>query len=319
MPMTIDRDTVAICMATCNGETYLRAQLDSILGQTCSNWILFLRDDSSTDGTLAILRQYAAAWPDKICLIGDDSLPGGSAKQNFAAIVDWVNSRYSFAYFMFADQDDVWLDTKIEKSLTLLKQHEHDPATPLLVHTDLTVVDQALGVLGESFFAYRALDPHVTDLRRLLIQNNATGCTMLWNRALNDLLDLADPKVAMHDWWITLTACALGKILCLEEPTILYRQHGNNVVGATRVNSLAFIRKRLGNLCHVRQTLRQAVDQAGAFLACHEERLTPEQVRILGLFSTLYSRGKLGRIALVCRESFLKQGWIQILGELLFI
>ena len=316
--MTINRDTIAICMAAYNGEDYLREQLDSILGQTYGNWILFVRDDASTDGTLAILRQYAAAQPDRICLIEDTALPGGSPRQNFASILQWIGSRYSFSYFMFADQDDIWLDTKIEKSIALLRANEKDD-TPLLVHTDLTVVDAALSVLGESFFDYHALDPGITQLRRLLIQNNATGCTMLWNRALNDLLDLNNPRAAMHDWWVTLTACAFGRILCLRESTILYRQHTNNVVGATRVNSLAFVFKRLRDIGYVRHTLRQAVTQAGAFLECHRQRLSPEQVRVLQLFSGLYSRGKLGRVMLVCRESFLKQGPVQVLGELFFI
>lgn len=319
MLMTINRDTIAICMAAYNGEAYLREQLDSIVRQTYGNWILFVRDDASTDGTLAILRQYAAACPDRICLIEDADLPGGSPKQNFASILKWVGSRYSFSYFMFADQDDIWQDTKIEKSFALLRDHETDDKTPLLVHTDLTVVDAALSVLGESFFDYHALNPRITDLRRLLIQNNATGCTMLWNRALNDLLDLGNPGAAMHDWWVTLTACAFGRILCLAEPTILYRQHKANVVGATRVNSLAFVWKRLQDVQYVRDTLKGAVIQAGAFLACHKERLSPEQTYILQQFSSLYSHGKLGRIALVCRESFLKQGLIQVLGELLFI
>lgn len=318
MPMTINRDTIAICMAACNGEAFLRELLESILAQTYGNWMLFVRDDASTDGTLAILRQYAAAYPDKICLLEDPALSGGSSKRNFASILEWVGSRYSFSYFMFADQDDLWLDTKIEKSLALLRAHETDDM-PLLVHTDLTVVDAVLSVLGESFFDYHALDPQITDLRRLLIQNNATGCTMLWNRALNDLLDLGNPDAVMHDWWVTLTACAFGKILCLKEPTILYRQHTNNVVGATRVNSLAFVWKRLKDVRYVRDTLKQTVAQAGAFLAYHEERLNPEQTRILQLFSSLYSRGKLGRVMLVCRESFLKQGLVQVLGELLFI
>jgi hypothetical protein len=317
--MTINHETIAICMAACNGEAYLREQLDSILRQTYGNWILFVRDDASTDGSVALLRQYAAAYPDRICLIEDAALPGGSAKRNFASILKWVGSRYSFSYYMFADQDDLWQDTKIEKSLALLRNHETDSEQALLVHTDLTVVDAELSLLGESYFDYRSLDPKITDLRRLLIQNNATGCTMLWNRALNDLLDLGNPGVAMHDWWVTLTACAFGKILCLEDSTILYRQHKRNVVGATRVNSLAFVWKRLLDARYVRGTLNRAVTQAGAFLSHYRDRLSPEQIHILQLFSNLYSHGKLGRIAVVCRESFLKQGWIQVLGELLFI
>lgn len=177
--MHIDHETIAICMATYNGDNYLREQIDSILSQTNQNWVLFVRDDNSTDSTLQILQQYASLYQNKIVLIEDPSLAGGSAKQNFASILSWVSKRYSFSYFMFSDQDDVWLDTKIEKSLQFMKDNESDRSVPLLVHTDLTVVDRQLSVLDASFFHYRKLDPHQTKLCRLLVQNNVTGCTML--------------------------------------------------------------------------------------------------------------------------------------------
>lgn len=317
--MEINETTVAICMATYNGERYLSEQIESILKQTYKNWVLFIRDDASGDRTLEIIRRYAADYPEKIIQITDDSLSGGSAQKNFTAVLSWVSRNYPFRYFMFADQDDVWMDTKIEKSLRLLRQNEQNNPIPLLLHTDLKVVDHDLTVRGESFFAYRSLDPQVTDLRHLLIQNNMTGCTMLWNKALNDILDLRNDAIVMHDWWIGLTACVFGKIVCLREPTLLYRQHGGNTVGATRVNSVGFILKRLREKDHVRQVLRKPVHQAGAFLACYESRLTPEQKAVLQTFSGLYSHGKIVRIMTVCRESFLKQGWIQIIGELLFI
>lgn len=317
--MHIDHETIAICMATYNGDSYLREQIESVLNQTNQNWVLFVRDDNSTDSTLQILQQYTSLYQNKIILIEDASLAGGSAKQNFASILSWVSTHYSFSYFMFADQDDVWLDTKVEKSLQFMKDNEADGSIPLLVHTDLTVVDRQLSVLADSFFHYRNLDPHLTDLRRLLVQNNVTGCTMLWNRALNDLLDLRNQNIVMHDWWITLTACVFGKILCLEEPTILYRQHGSNVVGATRVNSFGFILKRLRSYKQVQSKLKMSVAQAGAFLEHYKASLSQDQADILQQFSSLYHYGKLGRIIRICRGSFLKQGLIQIIGELLLI
>lgn len=317
--MTIDHNTVAICMATYNGETYIEEQIASILKQTYTNWVLFIRDDHSRDGTVEAIRGFIARYSDKIILIEDGTLKGGSAKQNFASILQWVTEHYDFQYFMFSDQDDVWLGEKIEKTMAAMKKNENSPDQPLLVHTDLKVVDQDLQVLGESFFQYRALNPEVKDLRHLLIQNNITGCTMLWNKALNDLIDIGDEAVAMHDWWITLTACVFGKIVCLKEATVLYRQHGSNVVGATKVNSLGFIKKRLSNLSHVRKTLHMAVDQAGLFLGQNREELPSETQRILRIFSELYTKNKLIRMATVWKESFLKQGLLQIIGELIFI
>ena len=317
--MNINADTVAVCMASYNGEKYIGEQLDSIIGQSYENWVLFIRDDHSSDKTVEILRKYAGEYPEKIVLIEDPALSGGSSKKNFAGILSWVTAHWDFRYFMFADQDDSWLEDKIEKSLRLMKQQEDDGNTPVLVHTDLKVVDRDLQVLAESFFQYRSLQTDKKDLRHLLIQNNITGCTMLWNRKLNALVDLNQEAVAMHDWWMALAASAFGKIVCLEESTILYRQHGGNVVGATRVNSLGFLWKRLTNLSHVKKTLHQAVQQAGAFLEYYETSLSEEQKNILRTFSELYSHGKLQRVVTVCKGKYLKQGLVQIIGELLFI
>lgn len=318
--MRIDESTVAICMGTYNGALFIEEQLGSLLRQTYQNWVLFIRDDTSGDETAAIVDKFAAAYPEKIIVIKDPALAGGSAQRNYASILSWVKENFDFPYYMFADQDDVWLEDKVEKSIRAMQDHEKEHKNiPILVHTDLTVVDRDLNVLSESFFAYRALDPDVQDLRHLLIQNNITGCTMMWNKALNQLLDLGSEAVAVPDWWVTLTAAAFGEIVCVKEATILYRQHGKNAVGATHVNSVGFVIKRMLNGDHVKTTLRKAVCQAQSFLAYHDAILSEEQKRILHRFSTLYDHNKWKRILIICQESFFKQGIVQVIGELLFI
>jgi len=315
----INANTVAICMAAYNGEKYIEEQIESIRRQTYTDWVLFIRDDNSKDRTVEIIQKYTSQYKNKIVLIEEPSLAGGSARQNFASILFWVKKNYNFHYFMFSDQDDVWLEEKIEKSIQSMKKAEEGDDLPILVHTDLKVVDQSLDVLGDSFFQYRALNPDVQDLRHLLIQNNITGCTMLWNRALNDLIDINDKAVVMHDWWIALAACVFGKIVCVKESTILYRQHGHNVVGATKVNTPGFIIKRLSGSSHVRETLHMATQQAAAFSKYYHSELRSETLNILTCFSNLYEHNKVIRILTVCRESFLKQGIVQIIGELMFI
>lgn len=312
---------IAICLATYNGESYITEQLDSILAQTHHAWTLFIRDDCSTDNTLSILQSYASRYPEQIKLIANCSKKSVGSKNNFASILNWVNTHYSFDYYMFSDQDDVWLKNKIKYSFNELQQTERrlSKSMPLLLHTNLKVVDQNLNPLGDSFFKYRALNPDTTDLPHLLVQNNVTGCTMMWNKALNDLLKLDNPDIAMHDWWITLAASCFGNIICLQRPTILYRQHQKNVIGATQVNTPLFLFKRLTGDTQVRETLLLSIKQAKTFLHVYQSQLSTEQIQILTAFINITKHHKLSRIAIAFKYHFLKQGIIQIIGELLYL
>ena len=326
-----DNKTVAVCMATYNGAAYLPAQIDSILAQTYKNRILFIRDDSSTDDTPSILREYREKYPEQIVLIEGDSEGKHGSNENFAKALKYVKENYDFRYFMFSDQDDVWLPEKIEKTLKAMRRKELETLrnteergfmqsdVPILIHTDLRVVDEKLDTLGESFVKYRALNPGVKDLSHLLAQNNATGCTMMWNKALNDIINLEDERVFQHDWWMSLAACCFGKIAFLNQSTILYRQHGNNVVGATKVNTLGFILKRLAGNNHVKDVCRNSVLQAEGFLENYRKDLSREQIRILETYADLYNHRKPYRVFQVIKGKYLKQGVVQIIGELMFI
>ena len=319
--MVYNTTPIAICLATYNGESYISEQLDSILAQTCPDWTLFIRDDRSTDSTLSILEAYAVRHPEKIVLIPNSSGKSSGSKNNFASILNWVNERYTFHYYMFSDQDDVWLKNKVKSSLKRLQKAEEQYSAdmPLLLHTDLRVVDQELHPLGESFFKYRALNPDVTDLSHLLVQNNVTGCTMLWNQALNSLLHLDNEQIAMHDWWITLAASCFGKIICLPKPTILYRQHRKNVIGATRVNTPRFLLSRLAGNTQVKETLQLSFAQAQTFLQVYRNHLNSGQIRTLNAFINIKKHNKALRIAIAFKYHFLKQGFVQIIGELLYL
>lgn len=311
--------SIAIIMATYNGEKYLRAQLDSILSQTYTDWTLYVRDDGSSDNTVEILKKYRDSFPEKIRLIDDKNLPGGGSKENFASALRWVSDHKRHKYFMFSDQDDCWDKEKVEITLEKMHEIEESYSGPILIHTDLEVVDENLQSLGKSFIKYRALNPNKKDLPHLLVQNNITGCTMCWNEKLNALLRLDNPDVAMHDWWIALTASSFGSIGYVNKATIQYRQHGNNVVGATKVNTISFIIKRLTGSAHVRKTLDIAREQANSFLKIYKNDLSRKDRDIIEHFVNLFEKPKVFRVLEVLHGHYLKQGIVQIIGELIFI
>lgn len=310
---------ILICMATYNGEQYLEQQLESLCRQTCQDFLLFVHDDGSTDNTREILKNWEKSNKLNMVVLNDD-LCFHSSSKNFVHLLSEAEKRWGkFSYYMFCDQDDVWKDDKIAVTLKRMRQAEKKYNQPTLVHTDLEVVDAELHSIALSYLKYRSINPYIKKLNRLLIQNNVTGCTMMWNQKLNQILNWKNVNPAMHDWWITLVASLFGRIVFLDRSTILYRQHEDNVVGATKVNSISFVIHRLSNLQYVRMKFRQSVQQAGDLLRIYGKRCDKEEKILLKQYSRLYEVNKIKRTYVVLRYKFLKQSPVQIIGELLFI
>lgn len=215
--------TVKILLATYNGQDYLAEQVRSIQAQTVTDWELLIRDDGSTDGTHEVIRELVAS-DSRIRWINPDEMINLGVIKSFYTLVKYEPADYYF----FSDQDDVWLPNKLEVTL---KRAQAEPADqPLLVYTDLKVVDEDLNVLHESMIATQSHHAN-TELHQELTENTVTGGTMMINKALADLWQTAD-DLLMHDWYLALVAAALGKLVYLDRATQLYRQHCNNVLGA---------------------------------------------------------------------------------------
>jgi glycosyltransferase involved in cell wall biosynthesis len=222
---------VHVLLATYNGERYLKEQIESILNQTYKKIKIIIRDDGSKDETLEIVDQYINDYPGIIINITQNECNCGVA-YNFLKLLEYSSAEY----IMFCDQDDIWLPNKIELSLNRIKELEckFNIATPILIHTDMQVVDENLNLISGSFWNYQLLSPDIKSLNRLLIQNHVTGCTMMINKALRDISLPAQNGIIMHDWWIALVAATFGQIDYVNAQTMLYRQHTCNVEGAKK-------------------------------------------------------------------------------------
>jgi glycosyltransferase involved in cell wall biosynthesis len=305
MPSLID-----IVLATYNGAAYLPAQLDSLFAQTCQDFRLLVRDDGSSDGTPGVLADYATRYPGRMVMVPND---GGRLKAagSFATLLE----RAEAPYVMCCDQDDVWVPDKV--ALTLAAMHDleqrHGTAAPLLVDTDLMVVDERLAVLAESFWRFSRIHPErITRLSRLLMQNFVTGCTMMVNRPLLALALPIPAGAMMHDWWLALVAIRFGHARPIAKATVLYRQHGRNEVGADRWSFWEGIR----NLLLHRDRRRKAIAdqaklfalvaaQATAFVARFGQRLTPAEHEMIRGFCALGGQGFFGRRHLMLKHDFL--------------
>ena len=213
---------ISILLASYNGEKYIAEQIESLLGQTIQDFKLFICDDKSTDGTFNIVAEYSQKHPEKI-FAEQNSENSGGTKHNFLRMM--INHKAD--YVMLCDQDDVWLPDKIEVTLARMKdmESEYGADTPLLVHTDLKVVNENLKTVSPSFKAAMNANYEKTRLRNQIIQNTLTGCTAMYNRALANLITDIPRFTVMHDWWLNVTASAFGRISAIDAQTVLYRQH----------------------------------------------------------------------------------------------
>ena len=312
-------DRVDILMATYNGAAYIGEQIESLLRQTHRGWSLIVRDDGSQDDTVSIVRNYAEQHRGRIRLIQTASGALGPAG-SFSVLLEASQANY----VMFCDQDDVWLPTKVELSLATLQQQEtmFGPSTPLLVHTDLAVVNHRMHTLADSYWNYQNLDPEAgCRLNRLLAQNVVTGCSVMMNRSLVDLATPIPAQAVMHDWWCALVAAAFGGIVHITTPSILYRQHLGNSIGAARWGPTTAWKMFRSSLVSpdIRTSLQRCQQQAKAFWDGHGDRLTEEQARTVHLFAHLNQVWWLRRKWLVVRHGFRKTGFIKSAGMWLWI
>lgn len=304
-----------ILMATYNGEKYIERQLQSIIQQTCPDWKLTVRDDGSTDRTREILERYAARYPEKITLKGKGENLG--ARRNFLSLLSESRADYIF----FSDQDDIWREDKLAVTLGAMKETERRSGvhTPVLIHTDLQLIDDAERLISPSFWEYSRISGAESRVSRLLIQNCATGCAMCINRALADLCIDSGEDIVMHDWWIALIASAFGVIRSIPEPTVLYRQHGGNEIGAKNYRSLLYKWSMLRDSVRLTGNIDLAVLQARRFYTKFSDRLDPETKRLVAEFAEIKSRPKPVRDLTVLKNGYFKRGVARNVGLLLFI
>ncbi len=275
-----DMDKIEVLMAVYNGSAYIREQIDSILNQTYENWHLTISDDGSTDGTDLIADEYAAKYPEQITRVYS-GVRFGNARDHFM----WLSENCTSRYMLYSDQDDVFNPEKMSRLMDAMQKAERQWGRdlPILVFSDQTVVDEKLNVIEPSLMRCQKQAFDSFDYHALLIQNVVTGGAMMVNRPLCSLAVQcrSRERIIMHDWWMAATAARFGKIIYLDEPLSLYRQHGGNSVGAKRVGSAGYIAGMMGNLRGVREMILRKKSQAGVFEETYTALLTAEDRQFL--------------------------------------
>jgi glycosyltransferase involved in cell wall biosynthesis len=227
---------IAVLLSTYNGAAWLPEFLGSLQVQSARDWVLLVRDDGSCDESVEIVR--SAARRDGRIVPHDDDLPRQGVTRSFALLLERA-LKLGAQHFAFADQDDVWRQHKLQCQQAALMALEDmlGSQAPVLVHTDLQVVDAGLNPIHPSHTVYARIRrdcPPDELLNTVLAHNVVTGCAAMFNRSLAELAVPFPPQAVLHDWWLALCAAAVGHIAYIPRAAVLYRQHGTNAVGARR-------------------------------------------------------------------------------------
>ena len=301
---------VTVLLAVYNGERYLSEQIDSILNQTVSDVKIIIRDDGSKDSSPDIIEEYAKKYADRITVFSGD--PTGSAMTNFHEMLKSSDDDY----IMFSDQDDVWFEDKVRITLDkMLAAENGEPEKPVLVHTDLTVTDKNMNVIADSFFAYQKIFPDDLSLNRLLVQNYVTGCTVMINRALKNRALPIPAEAAMHDWWLALAAAVFGKIVTVRKPTVYYRQHGDNSVGAKAGGGIGFIIRKLRNFGETGKNIAVTYRQAELLLNAYGDTMPDDKRILVQAYVDMRSFGRIKKIRTINRYNFKKCTRLRVMGQ----
>ena len=308
----MESPSVDILVATYNGARFLRPQIESLLAQKDVSFRILVRDDGSSDGTPGVIEHYVRSRPD--CFVFFESSENLGTAGNFAYLL----ARAKAPYVALCDQDDVWVPHKLRTLLDTMRALEarNGAGTPMLVHSDLAVVDEELRKRHASFWRYSGFDPRRTRLPQLLLKNTVTGCASLINRALIELALPVPPAALMHDYWLALVACAAGRLVAVDEPLVFYRQHRHNVIGA-QAYSWSSIAERFDQLG--KWDIGAQRGQAAALSERCHAAISEESIALISDFVGLPERNWLGRRWLLVRRGILMPGFMRNIALLLCV
>lgn len=261
--------SVLVLLSTYNGRGYVSELMESVLNQKGVSVDILVRDDGSTDDTVSILEGFASKY-DCITVLKGENL---GVVNSFFELTKAANGH---DYYAFADQDDVWKPDKLFSAVRRLKTVP--ASTPGLYYSRLEFVNEKLEHIGFSAI------PTFSGFHNAVVQNQATGCTIVLNESACRLVQENLPKWAlMHDWWCYLVVSAFGHTIYDVNTYIQYRKHGKNVTPATPffvLELIARLRRYLGN----GRITEKVTDQAREFKRVFDEKLDPVRLGLVDEF-----------------------------------
>ena len=303
-----------ILLSTFNGETYIEELMDSLVNQDYTNFRIVVRDDGSSDGTPAILKDYAQRFPAIIELIGSDSNVNTGVKKSFEVLLNSVEADY----YLFCDQDDIWESNKISTLIEILQEEKKNYSNlPLLAFSDFRVFDEKKTLVNSYFKEINFRDIDITNKSFVCFM---PGCCFCFNQMAKHLY--FDYKTEyIHDGHLFLLMQLYGRIIAHKNSLVNYRVHANNVVGYWKRSKKSFL---------IKDFLKSLVDKSfyrEAILSDYNKNVKLLHQQIDGEFlrnCELYSLEEVSNLSLFARKKWyskhfkpFKKGTFQGVMELL--
>ncbi|MDR1848100.1 MAG: glycosyltransferase [Bacteroidales bacterium] len=280
---------IDILLATYNGEKYLDQQIESIVKQTFCDWNLIIHDDGSNDRTVEIIYKWKAI-DGRIKFIEDDVV-SGSAAANFMHLLKFSQS----PFVMFCDQDDVWLEDKIQKMYDVIC--EKDNTKPQVVYANAYIWNANGTITGTiPFWKPKRLQD------TLFLNGGIHGCVSLFNHRLLELMLVQSKNQAMHDHILILLGLCFGQITYMNEILVKFRRHQTAVTNGTeqRKGRLASLLNK-SNLSVIDKKHYEAVR---IFYENKTNVFTDNQKHLIEVYLKMPSLNLIGKLFFVIKYAF---------------
>lgn len=296
---------VGIFLCTFNGERFLAEQLRSIEQQTHTHWLLAVSDDGSVDATVDIVEQFRVRHEERVVVTPG---PRQGFAMNFMSLTAMPPIQAD--YWAFCDQDDWWEADKLERAVSWLDEVPQD--VPAIYCSRSSLMDSAGRMIGIS-----PLFKRPAGFGNALVQNIASGNTMVFNeRARRLLCEGSGKELVFHDWllYLVVTGCG-GRVFFDVRPSIRYRQHGDNVLGAWGSLRAHWLRAKL----LLGGEFGAWVDANSVGLARIETRLMPESRASLAILRDMRRHSLVGRLCMLRKSGAYHQSWLGKVGLILAV
>lgn len=256
---------IAVLLSAYNGDKYIEEQIASIYHQKYTDFQLYVRDDGSKKEFVELLKKLQLKYGFEL-ITGENM---GFLK-SFMFLLDYAEGAELYA---FADQDDIWLEDKLQNAVSWFEQDKENK-TPRLYHSAYDIIDDRHNVAGHFYFPNEGYD-----FRRSITENHYSGFAMVINAKLREYMLKGDcDQIGYHDWWAAMIVQAFGQGWSDDRVTALHRVHGDNVTAFNMKTRLQWLKK---SLLEESELHKRAVE----FERCYKEELTPENRKIIQLFS----------------------------------